>query len=305
MNLFLLLVAIVCVNCSGTTQKQKNKEKDMGHPNNYTLIYDFPLDGEMMVNDVVIDKSLYGNLSGTEFINYFILKNGQQKIQTELTHPYLLQGKLIDSNTLKSASEEFALYNTQSNNGEVQEIQLLKKLNFPDLKAPTPSVKSEWSFDAQLPFELEGWKNSEDLSSWDPKALETAVVKKFNQLRDLLNSGDGQQFVNELTFSNNEFFISNYYTDDQKKAYLKNLVEDFSQQKDRVPPVENYRLRVMGGGKVVTLETMGKFKGQGALTTDVPEKNKLYAIYVMLDKPKNSKDFRVVRMLSFKTGLIK
>ncbi|MGV0919331.1 hypothetical protein ACTS94_02915 [Empedobacter falsenii] len=55
-------------------------------------------------------------------------------------------------------------------------IQFIQKLNFPDLKTQVPIVSGQWDFKANLPFKLEGWKNSEDLSKCDKDKLEKEVV---------------------------------------------------------------------------------------------------------------------------------
>lgn len=300
----IFFLTILLVSCSDKKIKSEKMEITK-NKNNYTLIYDFPFNGEIMVNDVVIDKSLYGVLSGTELINYFILDNGKQSIKAEIFHPQYDKGGVISNDVLKKSTDEFALYNTIMDNGEVKNIQLINKLKFPEINSPVPFTKSEWNFNAELPFKLEGWKNSEDLSKWDKKELEKSVVAKYTELRQILNSGNGNEFVRQLEFSNKEFFIANYYNEGRKQEYLNNLKDDFSQQTNNVPLIENYNMRIMGNGKIVTLETLGRYKGQGILTTEDALNKKLYVIYVMLHKPKNSNDFQIVRMISYKTTLVK
>lgn len=297
-----LLLTFFITSCS---QKVTEKEKrTMNLNNNYTLIYNFPFNGEILINDVVLDKHLYGNLTGTEFINSYILKNGIQKIKIKLYSSQLDKGKLISEDELKKSSEEFALYNTILDNGEISNLQLLQKLHFPNINKPLPIIECEWSFNAELPFELKGWKDAENLSNWDRDKLEKAVVLKYKGLQELLNSEKSNLFLKELELANNEYFISNYYTEQQKKEYLSNLNEDFSLLKGKVPIVKDYNMRIMGDGKVVVLESLGKYKGLGILTTEDVVNKKLYPVYIMLYKPLDSTEFKIIRFFSYKVDMI-
>jgi hypothetical protein len=302
-KIVIALLIFFMMACS--QDKKKEKSNNMITNNNFTLVYNFPFDGEILINDVVLDKSLFNTFSGTEFINSYILNNGYQKISIKLFSPYLKKGKTINPNELRKAGEEFALYNTILENDEIKELNLIQKLDFPNNDVPLPIVMHEWKFQANLPFKLQGWKDAENLNSWDKDKLERVVVDKFKQLQGLLNQGQTEAFLKELEFSNNEYFIANYYSENKKYEYLKNLRVDFSLLKGNVPPINNYRMRIMGDGRVVTLETLGKYEGQGILTTEDTIDKKLYPIYIMLYKPLNSSDFKIVRFFSYKVCLIK
>lgn len=299
----ILAVAILLANCSKSqknTTKSMNTELENQKGNNYTMIYEFPYNGEVLVNDVLADKSIYGVLNGTEFINYFILDNGEQTIKAELKAN---MGN-ITSESLKKSSNDFGIYNATFENGEIQNIETIQKLSFPEINTPIPTTIGHWKFNAVLPFKLEGWKNSEDLSKWDKDKLEKEVVNKFNQLRDMLNSGNSSEFLKELSFANKEFFIANYYDENKKKEFLSNLASDFVRQKGLVPPIENYKMRLMGNGKVVALETLSNNDPQGILTTKDPNNKKIYVTYVMLHKPHNSDKLEIVRYLAYSTTLL-
>lgn len=299
----IIAITILLANCSKSQKeitKSMNAEMKNQKGNNYTMIYEFPYNGEVLVNDVLIDKSIYGTLNGTEFINSFILENGEQNIKTQL----LANTSNITSESLKKSSTDFGIYNANFENGEIQNIKTIEKLNFPEITTPVPTIVGQWEFNAELPFKLEGWKNSEDLSKWDKDKLEKEVVKKYNNLRDLLNSGNSSEFIKQLSFANKEFFIANYYDENKKKEFLSNLTNDFTRQKGLVPPIENYKLRLMGNGKIVALETLSDKDSQGILTTKDDKNKKIYVTYIMLHKPQNSENFEIVRYLAYSTGIL-
>lgn len=268
---------------------------------NYIINYEFSIPSEIIINDIVVDIDLQDGVFGPEFINQYIIKNGIQSVKIKLIHPFVEKGGLISPNSLEKIDDTFQIDNVDVAND--YKAELIKKLDFPKISQPVPYIEYEWEFEAELPFELEGWKNSEDLSKWDENELEKQVLQKFTQLRELLNSGNGAGFVKELEFANKEYFIASYFSEVQQQEYTANLIENYGDHKSIMPPIENYRVRIMGNGKVVTLESLGKYKGQCVLTAEFLEEETLFLNYVMLHKPKNSDSFEIVRINSQMTGL--
>lgn len=173
-----MIYSVSCqINGKTVVQTENIKQSD----NNYTLIYEIPYPGELFINDVLVDKSIFGVLSGTEFMNNFILENGVQHIKIELNDSL---GK-ITTESLKKLNTDFGIYNVSFAAGEIQNMQTIQKLHFPENKITGPIMVGQWMFNAHLPFKLKGWKNSEDLSKWNKEKLEIAVVKKFNELRNV------------------------------------------------------------------------------------------------------------------------
>lgn len=82
------------------------------------------------------------------------------------------------------------------------------------------------------------------------------------------------------------------------------MTTDFSKQKGLVPPIENYKLRIMGDGKIVALESCCTHDSQGILTTIDTINKKIQVTYIMLTMPQNAKDFEVVRYLAYTTDLL-
>ncbi|MBC9797029.1 hypothetical protein [Sinomicrobium weinanense] len=262
--------------------------------NKYAIEYEFSVPSEIMINDIVLDIDLQDGAFGPEFINHYILNDGEQTVRIKLMHPFVERGGKLTPNEVKRLSENLAIHNVKPD--ENYEVEVVKKLSFPELKDSVPYIEHKWTFETNLPFELQGWKNSEDLTQWDEKELEKEVVAKFRQLRDLLNSGNGAGFMEEIKKCNEEYFTANYFTEDEKKEYTTNLLDSYSSLKGLVPPIQNYNLRIMGNGRVVTLESTGKYKGQCILTTENKDQGSIYQIYVMLHKPQGAKDFEVVRI---------
>ncbi|MGG6231144.1 hypothetical protein [Tenacibaculum sp. SDUM215027] len=275
--------------------------------NEYTINYDFMCkNSEILVNDIVIDQSLYGNLGGMEFINQFILQSGKQSVKLRMIHPFAEKGGEYPFEVLEEYGKDFNIFQTVYNkSGDIVDMKIIKNLSLSKIKMATPIVEREWSFEAELPFELEGWKNSEDLSKWDKNELEKKVVNKYKYLRELLNQGNGSEFIRELSLANQEYFDANYISLSEQEKYIENLIDLFNGLKGKASEISDYKMRILGEGKVVVLEKLsGKFSQKGILSVEDKENKKFYSIYVMLHKKKTSDDFEIIRMQAFTTALI-
>ncbi len=281
--------------------KEEKKISKMENSNLYGVNYEFLVPSKIMINDMILDVDMQKGIFGPEFINQYIIKNGIQKVHVKLVHPFVERGGEIPPKKLQKLDDDLRIDLVDIKKD--YQTTLVKKLDFPEIQQPIPFIEYEWEFEAELPFELEGWKNSQDLTIWDENELEKEVVAKFNLLRNILNSGNGGEFVKELEFANKEYFISEYFDENQKNEYRSNLIEQYGYLKGLIPPIENYSMRIMGDGKVVALETLGKYIGQGILTTENKEEGSVYQIYVMLHIPKGKKEFEIVRINAEMTSL--
>lgn len=297
----LFVCLFITVSCKKVGDKKESFNMDV-LKKEYGINYELPFRGEILINNILVDKDFYNRIGGFGYINNCILKNGTQSVQVNLSHPFVEKGGLIKSDVLFNIND-FIIYTVLKEQGKVSALDTVKKLDFPEIQEPVPFIKYEWKFEAELPFELEGWKNSQDLTKWDEKELEKKTVSKFNELRNILNSGNGAAFVKELEFANKEYFIANYFTENQKEEYISNLIGQYGELKGLVPSIENYKMRIMGDGKVVTLERLEKYRGQGILTSENKESGDLYLIYTMLHIPKGKENFEIVRINSQMTSI--
>ncbi len=298
----IIFQASLTLSCKSNTDSnkiiQKNAKMKYLKNKTYMLNYDISYPAEILLNDLIIEIDLEENPFSPSLLNDYILKNGKQHLRIKIFHPNNINGSAIKPEIIAKLNEDLEIFVFYKVDEEIDSMKSIKKLNFPKLDLPVPYIEHTWEFEAELPFDLIGWENSEDLSKLDRDILEEKVLQKFNQLRDLLNSGNGAGFVKELAFANKEYFIANYFTPDQHKEYTNNLIEAYSEHKGIMPPIENYRMRILGNGKVVALENLGKYKGQGVLTAEAKNSDTLFQNYIMLHIPNGSKDFEIVRINS-------
>lgn len=283
---------------SGLDVKNKNPQTEMettANEKKYSVYYELNLPFEILVNDVVVEKNMETGMDGPDQLNQFILENGEQKIRIKVMHPFANRGGTIKPQDIAAINEKLRIYlrDKTVNNGK---LELIKTLNFPLVESEVPFIENEWFFEAELPFDLEGWENSKDLTGYDNDELEKMVVSKFEELRKLLNSGDVAAFMKELKFRNDEFYRADYFTPSQIVEYEANLSATFTKFKNLMLPLDKYRMRILGDGKVVSLERIDKYEGQGVLIAEDNNTKMLYTNYVLLHMPVGKETFQIVRI---------
>ncbi|WP_165750327.1 hypothetical protein [Cellulophaga sp. Z1A5H] len=268
----------------------------------YSLYYDLNLPFEILLNDVIVVNNVDTGMDGPDQLNQFIHENGEQKIKIRLTHPFVKNGGMIKPKDLTLIDDKLRIYlkDESVNDGKTQ---LIKALKFPVITHEVPYLESEWVFNAEVPFQLKGWKNSKDLRTIDHKELKKKVFAKFEDLRKLLNAGNSNDFMKELEFRNTEFYSASYFSPSQILAHEENLTATFDKFKNNMLPLEPYTMRILGDGKVVSLERIGKYEGQGVLVAEDKETKTLYTNYVLLHIPSGKNAFEIVRMNSLITSI--
>ncbi len=296
----LCLIIILFSACKNKSDKKKNSLINNTKMNSqtekfYMLNHDIQYPAEILINDVVAELDLINNPFSPVLLNDYILQEGKQHIKIIAHSLNKSNGGVLNEKSIESLNNELSVHSYELMGEEITNFKQIKKLDFGGKFVNQPIAIEEWTFDASLPFTIKGWSQSEDLSKWDEDKLEEKVVAKFKGLRSLLNSGNGNQFVNQLEKANEEYFIANYWDEKKQAEYLENLANDYSKLEGLVPEIENYRVRIMGGGKAVALEALDKHIGQGILTAEDSENQILYTNYFILHKPKNTDDFEIIR----------
>ena len=180
----------------------KNRDKEI----DYRAIYFIGgCNFELLINDFPI-MTYYGegdgSLSESAPINTAILKSGEQnwKIRVYPVHDVKeVDGKatMVPRPTIQDGARvELAIEGIKfKENGDIEkrfgklfEFEAPLKKNertgnnvFAD--AGKPYVEYSGTFYAEVPYELEGWKNSVDLSKEDSKLLEAELLKEYEKYK--------------------------------------------------------------------------------------------------------------------------
>lgn len=119
---------------------------------------------------------------------------------------------------------------------------------------PIPYYEVKGEFTAEIPYELEGWSKGQDLSRIDQKVLHKKVVAYYQKLWNVLNDGNGEEYIKLWDNADMETIVFNYSNID----YLKNLnneeKKEIIDRKGRMISIEDYKMKLYANGKLVTLE---------------------------------------------------
>ncbi|MBU3024070.1 hypothetical protein [Zobellia galactanivorans] len=304
-----LLLSGILINCGNRNNLiVKNEKKSFKIMNeekkDYMLNYRFgSAPYEILINDMVCSIDLESGMPGPIDLNEFLVNSSQQKIKIKISHPFVHKGGLLKKNDIYFFNKDLIINNVYFDENENMQLDSISKLSFPDIETPVPYIENEWTFNASLPFSLTGWKDSKDLRAFDKEELEQMVVLKFEELWKMLNDGDNAGFMTQLKFRNKEFYLSNYFNDEQVAEYETNLSNTYLKHKNNMIPMDNYRMRILGDGKAVSLERLGKHKGQGVLLAEDEQEKVLYLNYVTLHIPEGKEKLEIVRINPLITSL--
>ncbi len=169
--------------------------------------------------------------------------------------------------------------------------------------AGAPMYEETFTFEAEVPYELKGWSESEVLSDMDQDSLEKEILAFYKMYGDIIYNQDEEKWARLVKNREKEYFLSVYYND-KKSEKLKRRINDFilpfdSNFKERFP-LSKYEIIFGGKGKVVTLKSIEK-KGKSAFSYAIEEikngksyKYKEYR-YLFLHKPKGSTKLEIIR----------
>lgn len=248
---------------------------------------------EFYLDDILIRHSTEQHSHPIIELNPYLLENGKHKIR--------VQFPAEDSKNLNADDEIYFIrtkkdlddrnfFNFNIENYTKDEIQIF------DFKTSSHSTWEKEIEITELPYQIRGWNEGEDLSKWNQIELEQKVIAFYKKLRILLNNGEVEEFMNLSKFKDFETTISIYDTPEDFEAdiyYNKIALEE--ECKGNMLPIEKYKMKLYGDGKLVKLENAeGEFKNYSVLASNSKKYGKSYW-GVMLYKPKNSNDFIIIR----------
>ncbi|MDO6855307.1 hypothetical protein Q4599_17125, partial [Cellulophaga lytica] len=200
--------------------------------NQLNCIYEILVNGEIVTGNY----SLMQYASATE-INRAILKSGPQTVTYrlypvgDLVKEEIGEGETIttllnsteisidvirvdDINTYESITddEKLVVKHQSKKNKETG--------NF--IGTGLPYYEHTFTFNAQVPYEIEGWTNGIDLRKLDQKKLEQAVVTEYKKIQKLYEAKDIETLLNLEYYS----FLRLAVTEYRDKQYIKEMVQE-------------------------------------------------------------------------------
>ncbi|TRX37437.1 hypothetical protein FNW52_05605 [Flavobacterium sp. ZT3R18] len=272
---------------------------------------------EILVNDYPIHKNYKYEQEATPiYINKAILKSGRQKITYRLyPAPAEFNGgsdvfdldtkfdvKVCKQDLKRSGSHEVI----KEEKTPIKEIKVGDGENEKEIEFVGKGKKYyEYSFyfDAEVPYENEGWSNGEDLREIDQNLLKEWVLKFYLSRKKEIDNKDLDAIARLAYLPLKEQFISEYSETDRIKKGWNEYVATYKNMTYQFQPFENYKMVLFGEGKIVCLRQIstdvrlreksalwGKYKDENGNT-----RGDFHNLYLYLPLNGNLSDLQVIR----------
>ena len=313
--IYFLLCNIACSQIKKEEPTTLKSEKEMNTdalPNlqrrMYAIQLNVPGSFEFYVNDIPARIENTGSMHNASVdINAYMLKSGKYKFKLQV----FPQGEDIKEGISPETAERIKVsLNAYERNTE--SFPFAKKDSFvhivdfptPKINKPVPFIIVEGEFEVELPYNLEGWGKSEDLTKIDKKQLESEVKEYYENLRTILNNGDGQAYLTKWKKYDNELKKFEYTPEGSLSKADSDLIESIkTKAKGEMLPIENYKMAIYAQGKMVRLERLptveiNNYKANVKGRSPLLRKGKQGGVGnypILLHKPKGSNSFEIIR----------
>ena len=309
---YLTLAFLFSNACSQTDKSENNKNMNEITANNivekvasqvkhypneplyYIYIYSNICLYEVLVNDYPVVKNYdYGTYATPFYINSAILKSGTQKITLRL-HPIGKYQDMFDlPNFTKDTKMEIKVYENDNATGlKIENAKLVKTYTTPTktmMLGQDKDIKEEWfvaegkdyyeasfTFDAQVPYEIEGWSKGQDLRKFDQKLLEQKVVEFYKQKSKIYSPPNLDEIAKRKYMSLRDQMIAEYEDRNYIQDAWNEYVMDYNSSYKIQPLLKNYKLEFYGENKLVILlntSTDVRYRSKTALTAHFIDKD--------------------------------
>lgn len=263
---FLLIFLLIFFSC-----KQKSKNMNEVNSSNYVEYmlakvkhYDIEPEYlirignntmyEVLVNDIPVAKHYRETqlISPIE-INYAILKSGPQKVTFRL-YPFENKGFEDDS----GINVRILIRDKKDVNrlglGKAPENLVLEKEIYIKKKGEK-YYEGEITFDAKIPYENQGWNDGQDLTKFDQRELETAVVAFYQKMRNIYSDKNRKDDIYKyIQHKDIEIISANYEKKEDIKERHEVYLRPYTNSTYDLQPLENYKMVFYGEGKIVALQ---------------------------------------------------
>ena len=150
----------------------------------------------------------------------------------------------------------------------------------------------------EVPYKIEGWKDSQDLRNFDKKLLEQKVLQAYQMIQKSFKERDLDKIAQ---FSYNKIkdqAIAQYFDEEEVQEGWEELISIAGGDNLEFFPLENYELVFYGEGRLVGLKSKKKdkgFRGASALLCKFKREGKWVGAELdyLLHIPKGETEFKV------------
>jgi hypothetical protein len=261
---------------------------------------------EVLINDSPVHKDYeLSNYATPLEINHAILKSGEQKLTYRL-YPIgnLLKENYGEGNTVTTLTNNTSISISiikMDNKGEKRledEEIVMKHLSLNDAKgnfiaSGKPYYEFTFSFNAQVPYENEGWSKGQDLTKLDRKLLEKKVVEFYKEYGKTYETKDADLQAKVNFGKEKRTVIALYRKSNDINDLCKEYQSDLNEKNLKALPLQNYRMTFFGNNRIIFLQSNSLklgYRGYSALLVKSDDSTTMPGIYLYLPEGKKLKD---------------
>ncbi|WP_459210498.1 hypothetical protein [Aquimarina rhabdastrellae] len=263
------------------------------------LMLDLPF--ELYMDDILVRDSFDGNRTIiVADINEFLLEEGKHQITLKLFPK--LESKEDVLKDLVDYRVNLVRWERQreSGLGRAKNFQVLQKFS---IKKELPiELKQSWTFQINnLPYKIEGWKNSINLENENRDNLYNEVVTVYKKMSDYLVQGKIEEYIEAKKDFYDEINASEYYTNQEIEEDKSVIKSDLIYWKNSKPlPFENFEMIFYAKGKLVSLRRIDlEYKNFSPVILEKElkeyEDNEYQSFEFLLHRPSENEKLQIIR----------
>ncbi|WP_289064294.1 hypothetical protein [uncultured Zobellia sp.] len=171
----------------------------------------------------------------------------------------------------------------------------------PFAHANEPMYEETFTFNAEVPYELTGWSDSQVIEGQE--GIEQEVLDFYKEYADVIQNQNEEKWTQMVETKELEYLKSIFYNDKSSEKFKKRIKElslPFDSKFKKRFPLDPYEMIFGGDGRVVTLKSTVEL-GNSAFSYGIEEiedgeSYKYQAFrYIYLHKPKGSNKLELIR----------
>ncbi|MDX6181060.1 hypothetical protein SGQ44_02760 [Flavobacterium sp. Fl-77] len=303
------------------------KDTTIGNEKRYNYIYTHSADCqfEIYIDDVLLtnfkgEMAREGGITGGHITNFLLLTSGTHEIKVRMYPPY---GKDVfkigaavgltfqhyrdgDFRTTvydeKMRGEDGIIldhYDKQwvSDKGEYGTPSWVEAHYEPKTPLPLKGLPIyEWrsTFDADVPYDLTGWRNSVNLQKEqedEKKNIKAELIAEYKKVHEIIKNRDVEGYLKLVKDREELLGKTMYYTEKERKEKIKMAEELLNNSDYELEPLfeETFKLEYQGYGKLVTLLHLADGEGIIRLTNKKDPNENIYLDFLFQRKEKGGK----------------
>lgn len=200
-------------------------------------------------------------------VNNTLPKSGDQHIEIILLPQINASGTAHMTKITDEDFFELEIENTSWENGGMKDPKIVYSYKLPDEIAANKNIYIHNAvFNAEVPYQLEDWREGKDLNKIDSVELKNKVLDYYNQLKNYYENQQGEKFLKEIEKGIYNLAQGAYMKPDEFTKLIKEEVSFINEEPTPLENIENYKLEISGNGRIVSLKRIDGYNtGEGVL----------------------------------------